>query len=471
MSENNENTNITKIWKNLSVRQRGIIVISIPITCMAVSLPVVSWSHFDLIEDETAFDRLAIIRTVSKNILQTTANAQWGVQSYVLTEHKPFLRNYDRAVVDVPQQIANLPPSISDNFSQQEKLLKIERFSEEHLAELQKILAQVSKAGTLPPPELDRWLIQNDSAIAELHQHIENFAKEEYDTLIVNRQHLEEHQDRGFLLVSLFVATGIVVSFIAIKLFFNLDQELALQQAELKQLNQQLQSSNEQLERFTANASHQLRGPLAAILSNAQMGLLTPDSDVPKIRQRLNKIVSLTKSNHNLVNSLLSLARLEIMTGVEDARRIDLVELLQQISDRFQESIAELDLEFVSLLPAIPIFCVAESALVTQVIENLLDNARKYTPLGGAIHLQLLATPTIATIHIIDNGRGIAAENLDKIFERFYRVESTTKDRQQGFGLGLAIAKQIIRLHKGNIYASNNSDQGTTFTIELHLFT
>ena len=458
---------LRKIWKKFSVRQRGMIIIAIPVTCFAVSLPTVSWSHFDLIEDEEVFDRLAIIRSISKNLLQSTADAQWGVQSYVLTEHQPFLKSYNEAIIDVPEHIENLPESIEENLTQKEKLIELERFSEQHLTVLSNILDEASETGTLPPQELEQWLEESDNAIAELHHRIEELAKEEHATLIENRQHLEEHQDRGFLLVTIFVAIGILGSLLAVKLFFSLDHELALQQSELQQLNQQLQRSNQQLERFTANASHQLRGPLAAILSNAQVGLLTPDSDSPKIRQRLEKIVELTKTNNNLVTRLLSLARYESMSQAENLQEIDLVIFLKEISDRFTESIAKQDLNFTSLLPDRSVLCHAEPELLAQVIENLLDNARKYTPETGKIQLQLSQNATMATIKIIDNGKGIAQENLDKIFERFYRVESARESQKKGFGLGLAIAKQIIRLHKGNISAQSSIGKGTTFTIEL----
>jgi len=458
---------LRKTWKTFSVRQRGMIIIAIPVTCFAISLPTVSWSHFDLIDDEQVFDRLAIIRSISKNLLQSTADAQWGVQSYVLTEHQPFLESYNEAIIDVPKHIENLPESIEENLNQKEKLIELERFSEQHLTVLSNILDEASETGRLPPQELEQWLEESDDAIAQLHHRIEELAKEERTTLIENRQHLEEHQDRGFLLVSIFVAIGILGSLLAVKLFFSLDRELALKQNELQQLNQQLHRSNQQLERFTANASHQLRGPLAAVLSNAQVGLLTPDSDTPQIRKRLEKIVELTKTNNNLVTRLLSLARYESMSQAENLQQIDLVIFLREISDRFSESIADSYLHFTSLLPENPILCNAEPELLTQVIENLLDNARKYTPETGKIQLQLSQKATIATIKIIDNGKGITPENLDKIFERFYRVNSSRESQQKGFGLGLAIAKQIIRLHNGNIYVNSSIGKCTTFTIEL----
>jgi signal transduction histidine kinase len=101
---------------------------------------------------------------------------------------------------------------------------------------------------------------------------------------------------------------------------------------------------------------------------------------------------------------------------------------------------------------------------------NLLDNAIKYTGQGGNIRLGLDATDTDALITLTDTGRGIPAEDLPHIFERFFRHSKTTADRTaSGFGLGLSIVKWIVDSHGGNIEASSTPGQGTTFTVRLPL--
>ena len=458
-------------WQDLSVRQRGMLIVGIPISCLAVSLPTVSWSHFDLIEDEDVLARLQLIRSISQDLLQNTADAQWGVQSYVLFQHEPFLNSYYEARKDIPQHIKNLPQSTAENFKQQAQLLEIERFSENHLRLMTKILdhARSKTEDRLYPKELSRWLEESDNSISDLHQRIERLATEETATLIENRQHLKEHQDRGYAMLSIFVAIGIGASLLAIKLFFNLDRELKNKQLQLEVANERLQVSNQQLERFTANASHQLRSPLAAILSNAQVGLLSTKPEEVAIRQRLTKIVELTKSNSNLVSNLLALARYETMVSPEKLESVELVALLQTLGDRFEYSIKTKSLTFNTLLPQTPITILAEPDLVTQVIANLLDNAIKYTPQEGRIQLQLFTQDNSAVIRVIDNGIGIPQSHLGHIFERFYREESAKKSPQKGYGLGLAIAKEIIRLHQGKISVKSKPYETTTFTIELPL--
>ena len=458
-------------WRGLSVRQKGMLIVGIPISCLAVSLPTVSWSHFDLIEDEDVLARLQLIRSISKDLLQSTADAQWGVQSYVISRHEPFLSNYYEARQYIPRHIENLPQDVATNLTQKAKLLEIERFSEDHLKLMTDILnhARNQDNGQLHPEELSEWLDNSDDSISELHHRIERLAAEEEATLIENRQHLKEHQDRGYAMLSVFVVIGIGASLLAIKLFFNLDRELKNKQLQLEAANARLQISNRQLQRFTANASHQLRSPLAAILSNAQVGLLSTKPEEAAIRQRLNKIVELTKSNSNLVSNLLALARYETMVSPDKLESIELVSLLSLLSDRFEEIIADKKLKFNTLLSQTPVLVLGESDLLAQVVTNLLDNAIKYTPEGGRIQLQLFTQNTSAVIRVIDSGMGIPQNNLDNIFERFYREESAKKSQQKGYGLGLAISREIMRLHKGKITVKSKISEGTTFTLELPL--
>ena len=453
-------------WRNLSVRNKGILILAIPISCFAVSLPTVSWSHFDLIDDEDILARLQLIRSIAKDLLQSTADAQWGVQSFVLTQHEPFLSSYHEAVEYIPQHIENLPDDLDTDLTQKEKLLKIERFSEEHLTTMGEILshAQNSETGILEPEELEKWLIESDDTISQLHHRIEHLAAEEEETLIENRKHLEEHQDRGYALLCVFVAMGILGSIFAIKLFFNLDRELADKQAKLE-------ATNQKLEEFSATVSHQLRNPLAAILSNAQVGLLTAPETEVNTRQKLNKIVELTKLNNSLVDSLLSLARYEKLESGINLQPRDLVPFLNNIGDRFKDIAQQKNQQLTLTLPNTGVMAAIEENLLEQAIANLLDNAIKYTPEGGEVELQLSSDRNLAIIKVIDSGRGIPQEDLTKIFDRFYRVNDLSAERQQGFGLGLAIVQEIVRVHQGNIYASLNSDRGSTFTIELPLVT
>ena len=232
---------------------------------------------------------------------------------------------------------------------------------------------------------------------------------------------------------------------------------------------QPILKSYEQLQRFTADASHELRAPLAGILSNAQVGLMSPVGDGAQQRHRLENIVEITKSMSVLISNLLFLARHEGALAPEAVKSIDLVTLLQPLIDEYTVLAATQSLSFISHLPEQPAIHCADPELLQQAVRNLLNNAFKYTQSGGTVHLRLFNQARRVIIQVEDNGIGIPATSLPHIFERFYRVDTVRSRQTGGFGLGLSIAQQIVQAHKGQLTAHSVVGQGSTFQISLPL--
>lgn len=230
---------------------------------------------------------------------------------------------------------------------------------------------------------------------------------------------------------------------------------------------QPIRRSYEQLQRFTADASHELRAPLAAVLSNAQVGLLAPVGGGYEQRQRLENIVEITKSMSVLISNLLFLARNEGRLAPEVLKSIDLVNLLQPLIEEYTAQAATQNLSFISELSKQQISVSADPELLQQAIRNLLNNAFKYTPSGGTVQLQLFTQSRRAILQVKDNGIGIPATDIPHIFERFYRVDTARSRSSGGFGLGLAIAQQIVAAHGGQITATSEVGVGSIFQIQL----
>jgi two-component system, OmpR family, manganese sensing sensor histidine kinase len=229
---------------------------------------------------------------------------------------------------------------------------------------------------------------------------------------------------------------------------------------------QPIRQSYSQLQQFTADASHELRAPLAGIISHAQVGLMEP-IDSQEQHSRLTIISEVAESMSLLVNQLLFLARHEGKFAVDMLESVDLVQVVQPLvaehSLHAQQKQQTLSFE----LSPIPLYIQAEPDLLRQAIANLLSNAHRYTPDGGTIKVKLLQTHRWAILQVQDNGIGIDTNDLPRVFDRFYRADRMRSRHTGGFGLGLSIARQIVEAHGGEITVKSAPEKGSTFEIKL----
>lgn len=230
---------------------------------------------------------------------------------------------------------------------------------------------------------------------------------------------------------------------------------------------QPVRQAYDQLQRFTADASHELRSPLAAIMSNAQVGLMSEDESQQQFR--LEKITRVVRSMSALISNLLFLARHVGQLAPEALPEIELTSVLKELADSYASRAAAQDLNLASHITPKSVTLPADPDLLFQAVSNLLNNACNYTPAGGQIELCLFTQSGKAVIQVADSGIGIPEEDLPHIFERFYRVDTERSRSTGGFGLGLSIVQQIVEAHGGKIYVSSQVGKGTTFTIKLPL--
>lgn len=220
---------------------------------------------------------------------------------------------------------------------------------------------------------------------------------------------------------------------------------------------------------FVSNVSHELRTPLTSVKSYLEAldeGALSEPVAPDFIK------VSLDETNRmmRMVTDLLHLSRIDNETSHLDVELINFTAFITFILNRFDKMKSqdeEKKYELVRDYPINSVWIEIDTDKMTQVIDNILNNAIKYSPDGGKITVSMKTTDDQMILSISDQGLGIPKEDLPKIFDRFYRVDKARSRAQGGTGLGLAIAKEIVKQHKGFIWAKSEYGKGSTFTIVL----
>ncbi|MGA8866736.1 MAG: heavy metal sensor histidine kinase [Candidatus Sulfotelmatobacter sp.] len=217
---------------------------------------------------------------------------------------------------------------------------------------------------------------------------------------------------------------------------------------------------------FTADASHELRTPVALIRTEAELALRRSRNDA-EYREALRHILLEADRTTRLIEELLSLARADSGREALEIRPIDLSPSLHESAASWRQVAALRNLQFEERIAVQQLPVLGDETALRRVLNILLDNAFKYTPAPGKIILRVEEKDGRAIVSVEDSGIGIAPEDQAKIFERFYRVDKARSRELNGTGLGLAIAQWIVQLHQGTIAVESAPGKGSIFRIEL----
>ncbi|MGP0067917.1 MAG: heavy metal sensor histidine kinase [Isosphaeraceae bacterium] len=230
-------------------------------------------------------------------------------------------------------------------------------------------------------------------------------------------------------------------------------------------MNERLQRSFEEVRRFTADAAHELRTPLAAMRTEAEVALRSPRSperDGRVLEDLLEEMERLTR----LVSQLLFLCREDAGLGAGEIRPLRLDHLVGEVGEHMQVAAQEkgvgLHLDLTGDCPVR-----GDADRLRQLFFNLLDNAIKYTPAGGAVAVRGEAHNGQVRVTVADTGIGIPADHLPHVFDRFYRVDPSRSPETEGSGLGLAICRSIAEAHGGRLGIDSDLEGGTRVTLVL----
>jgi len=229
-----------------------------------------------------------------------------------------------------------------------------------------------------------------------------------------------------------------------------------------------IEAAHEQQKRFTADVSHELRTPLTALRMESEVALLNKKGSAPELRKTLESNLEEVGKLETLVNNLLRLTRLEAEEVQQNFTTLSLSAIAGEAVKRVKKVA---DVQKIKLINEVKDAKLAgDHDSLVQLLVILLDNAIKYSPKGNQVVLSGRAKGEDIAITVSDQGSGIAPEALEHVFDRFYRADAArTKkdDGEEGYGLGLSIAKMIADVHEGTIHLTSQVGKGTTATVIL----
>ena len=218
---------------------------------------------------------------------------------------------------------------------------------------------------------------------------------------------------------------------------------------------------------FVANVSHELKTPLTAIRGLVETLIDDPRMDAATHHRFLERVRDQSTRLSNLVTDLLTISRVESEEGPLEKVVLDLREIVGESARVLGPAAESKGLTVDTQFPEEPVVVSGDREALRQVVDNLLDNAIKYTPLGGRVSLRLEADAGAGVLEVEDTGSGIEPQHLERIFERFYRVDKARSRELGGTGLGLSIVKHFVQAHGGRVFVQSVPGKGSTFRVVL----
>ena len=234
----------------------------------------------------------------------------------------------------------------------------------------------------------------------------------------------------------------------------------------LNEMLDRIEASFRRITEFTADASHELRTPVSLIRTEAELALRRSRGEA-EYKESLRHILLEAERTTALIEQLLALARADSGRETLHMQPVDLRAILRGVVESWRQMAEIRNLQFSANISAEDSFVMGDEAALRRVADILLDNAFKYTAQPGSVELWLEQKGDRVVMTVRDSGIGIAEQNKEKIFERFYRVDKARSREQGGAGLGLAIAQWIVAQHRGSIAVESKPGQGSVFRLEL----
>ncbi|BAY29742.1 two-component sensor histidine kinase [Nostoc carneum NIES-2107] len=230
---------------------------------------------------------------------------------------------------------------------------------------------------------------------------------------------------------------------------------------------QPIYQSYQQQQQFTANAAHELRSPLASLLATVEAVLRIPQSNQQDIQMMLQTVERQGRRLSHLIADLLLLTSLEQNSSPKPFQPCCLNDLVTDLTEEFLELATTADIHLTCQIPSSEVYTLGNESQLYRLVSNLIANAIHYTSSGGYVTVSLVKNDRTAVIAVKDTGIGIEPTQQQRIFERFYRVDSDRSRKTGGTGLGLAIAVAIAQKHQAHLTVESQVGKGSIFTLEM----
>jgi two-component system phosphate regulon sensor histidine kinase PhoR len=230
----------------------------------------------------------------------------------------------------------------------------------------------------------------------------------------------------------------------------------------------QLRRLEQVRQEFVANASHELKTPLASIKACVETLLDGALEDVEIRVKFLQTVNEQTERLDKLVRDLLALTRIESQERRPPLHPVDLADIVDVCVNRHRQYAERKEMRLITVPPPDSVQVVADEEALEQILDNLIDNAIKYTNSGGTITVRWVNDANRCRVDVEDTGIGIPQAHIQRIFERFYRVDRARSRELGGTGLGLSIVKHLVQILDGTVTVASRLGKGTTFTVELN---
>jgi heavy metal sensor kinase len=237
----------------------------------------------------------------------------------------------------------------------------------------------------------------------------------------------------------------------------------------LNQMFSRLEASVRRIKQFTADASHELRAPIALIRTTAEVAAQRRDRQANEYLEALDDILEESERTSQVVDSLMLLARADAGKEVLERGLVDASSISRAAAEQGEKLARIRGLHFSSSIPDVPTWVHADAEALRRALLILIDNAAKFTPEGGTVRIDLSSNDGFARFSVSDTGIGIGPTDLPHIFDRFWRADKARSRSQGGAGLGLSIAKWIAETNAGSISVESEIGKGSVFYLHVPL--